>query len=65
MTYAHVNEARFKTDASTDSFANNLLFRNNWRPYLTEVVDRILSDHLDISDTNLEIEDVVRRAFIK
>ena len=55
----------FKTDASTDSFTNNLLFRNNWRPYLTEVVDRILSDHLDISDTNLEIEDVVRWAFSK
>ena len=27
---------------------------------MTEVVDRILSDHLDITDTNLETEDVVR-----
>ena len=38
----------------------NFILRNNWRPYLTEVVDRILSDHLDVSDTNLEIEDLVR-----
>ena len=27
---------------------------------MTEVIDRILSDHLDVSDTNLEIEDLVR-----
>ena len=34
--------------------------RNNWRPYLTEVIERILGDHLDITDNSLEIEDVVR-----
>ena len=42
------------------SHLTNFIFRNNWRPYLTEVVDKILSDHLDISDTNLEMEDLVR-----
>ena len=34
--------------------------RNNWRPFLTEVVDRILTDHLDVEDTSLTMEDIVR-----
>ena len=34
--------------------------RNNWRPFLTEVVDRILKDHVDVEDTSLSMEDIVR-----
>jgi len=42
------------------TYANVNEARNNWRPYLTEVIERILGDHLDITDNILEIEDVVR-----
>ena len=34
--------------------------RNNWRPFLSQVVDRILTDHLDIQDTSLTLEDIVK-----
>ena len=34
--------------------------RNNWRPYLTQVVEKIIKDHLDIEDTSLDMEDVVK-----
>jgi len=41
------------------SYAHVNEARNNWRPFLTEVVEKILSDHLDIDDTLQDIEDVV------
>lgn len=55
---ANVSEEIFNEFVVTYAHVNEA--RNNWRPYLTEVVDRILSDHLDITDTNLEIEDLIR-----
>ena len=37
-----------------------IMARSNWRAYLAPVVARILSDHLDIEDTSLGVEEVVR-----
>ena len=34
--------------------------RNNWRPYLTSVVERIMMDHVDIEDINLDIEEFMK-----
>ena len=37
-----------------------IMARSNWRAYLAPVVARILNDHLDIEDTSLGVEEVVR-----
>ena len=74
VPYAHVNEARYNIffvinirikiikniKSDRKYLVIKIMARSNWRAYLAPVVARILSDHLDIEDTSLGVEEVVR-----